>query len=230
MSAPGSPRVVREWQNRVRAEYGSAALTAELLHWLLQLGVSPDTLKVCHRIVDDELVHAELSREVYLAAGGSDEAIALGGARLTLPHGPGRPLLERALLVAADVYCCGETVARPLFREMRRGTTQPLAAKALDRIIKDEARHSELGWALLEELLERADEHSRRALAASVPSFMQRFADGSSGEAAPADAKAVLSQEDAAWGLLTLDRYRAIARQCVEEKILPRFRRLGALA
>jgi hypothetical protein len=165
----GSPRVVREWQKRVRAEYGSASITAELLHWLFRLGVSPDTLQDCQRVVGDELAHAELSREVYLAAGGSDAAIDVSGDHLVLPHAPTSPLLERALLVAADVYCCGETVARPLFREMRRHTTQPVAQRALDRIVKDEARHSELGWALLEELLARADEPARATLAASIP-------------------------------------------------------------
>ena len=47
-------RVQRTWRLRTVAEYTSAARTAELLHWLLAVGASPDTLGVCHRIVGDE--------------------------------------------------------------------------------------------------------------------------------------------------------------------------------
>jgi hypothetical protein len=35
--------------------------------------------------------------------------------------------------------------------------------------------------------------------------------------------------EDEAWGVITRARHRAIAARCLDEVVVPRFRRLGAL-
>ena len=223
MAIPTS--VAREWGRRVAAEYASAALTAELLHWLFQLGVSPDTLDECHRIVADEQAHAELSRDVVLAAGGSDAAVQIDGALLRIPHLPDAPLLERALHVCADFYCCGETVARPLFREMLRHATVDVAHTALARIAKDEARHSAFGWSLLDELLQRCDDAQRAALRERVASYIQRIASGYGGEVqAPRDD---IDDVERSWGLLAPASYHTLSAQGVDELIRPRFAKHG---
>ena len=50
-------RVHVEWANRVRAEYTSAALAAQALHWGIQCGLPDGLLRTAIRIVGDELDH-----------------------------------------------------------------------------------------------------------------------------------------------------------------------------
>jgi hypothetical protein len=215
--------ITEEWSRRVVAEYASASIVAELLHWLIRLGVSPDTLQSCHRIVADELAHAELSREVYLEAGGDPAAIPIDERDLVIPHRPGAPLLERALFLCADFLCCGETVARPLFRAMLAEAKVPVAARALERVLKDEARHSAFGWSLLDELLPRADHDLRARLRAAAPELMARVADGYTFESPrPGD---IPDDEARAWGLITPEQYTEIATRAVPELLEPRFAR-----
>src|SRR5262245_36128671 len=59
-----------EWLRRVEAEYRSAARTQHLTLWLIQIGASPDLVRAGLRIAGDEIVHAEMSHRVFLAAGG----------------------------------------------------------------------------------------------------------------------------------------------------------------
>ena len=59
-----------EWERRIEAEYRSAAITQNLVLWLIQMGASPDLVHDGLRIVTDEMAHAELSHAVFVAAGG----------------------------------------------------------------------------------------------------------------------------------------------------------------
>ena len=113
-----SQYVQRTWADRVRAEYHSAAITAELLNWLIQTGPSPDTIERCHRIVQEEFNHAALSRKVYLATGGSEDKIHIPFQELAYQKEKQAPAPLRALSMCTRVFCCGETVAVPLFKAL----------------------------------------------------------------------------------------------------------------
>src|SRR5690242_3010652 len=143
---PASDAVRREWLRRVEAEYRSAAITQHLTLWLIQIGASPDLVRAGLRITSDELTHAEMSHRVYVRAGGEEApriaretlgAVAKGG---VLEHDVAR--------VCVEVFCLGETVAVPLFKEIRERAAVPVARKALDRILRDEVRHRDFGWSL----------------------------------------------------------------------------------
>ena len=69
--SPSSDAVRTEWLRRIEAEYGFAAITQHLGLWLVQLGASPDLVRMSNRIVADELEHARLSHVTYRAAGGT---------------------------------------------------------------------------------------------------------------------------------------------------------------
>ncbi|QQR89589.1 MAG: hypothetical protein IPJ88_15550 [Myxococcales bacterium] len=153
-------RVQKEWSARVTAEYRSAALSAQSLHWLIQLGLSPDTIDLGHRIVRDELDHAADSFDVFQAAGGKQRSV-LDPHTLHFKQAGKQPLPFQVLDVAASVFCCGETVAVPLFQAMLKQTTAKDARAALKRIVKDEAVHSAFGWSLLDELLELLKDQGR---------------------------------------------------------------------
>ena len=50
-------------------------------------------------------------------------------------------------------FCVGESVAVPLFRMLRERCSVPIARRALDRVMRDEPRHRQFGWDVLDWLL-----------------------------------------------------------------------------
>src|SRR5215212_3774912 len=106
-SPPATDAVRREWLRRVEAEYRSAARTQHLTLWLIQIGASPDLVRAGLRIAGDEIVHAEMSHEVFLAAGGE------GGPRLVresleLTRQGSDPLEYDVARTAVEIFCLGE--------------------------------------------------------------------------------------------------------------------------
>jgi hypothetical protein len=144
--------VQREWTRRVEAEYRSAAITHHLTLWLLKLVAPFELIRAGLSIVDDELVHSELSHAVLVAAGGGGVP-PMEPATIGLRHPPDDELLRAVVQTSVETFCLGETVAVRLFSRLRAPATEPAARAALDRILKDEVRHRDFGWSLLEWLL-----------------------------------------------------------------------------
>ncbi len=213
-----------EWLRRVEAEYRSAAITQHLTLWLIQMGASPDLVRAGLRIAGDEIDHAEMSHAVFLAAGGS------GGPRLVreslaLERHEGAPLEHDVVRTAVDVFCLGETVAVPLFKELREGCTVPVARRALDRILRDEVRHRDFGWMLLESLMEHELGGLLRELVVrELPSWFARLRSAYAPETGN-----VLepSSAERAWGLMPLALYRSSVEKTLERDWAPRFGRFG---
>jgi hypothetical protein len=227
-SKAAPPAVQREWLRRVEAEYRSAAITAELTHALIELGAPPALIREGLRIVRDELAHAELSHAVYRASGGTD---APAMARESLRIGRRHPRLEHDVLyVAVQVFCLGETAAVRLFHRLRSRASVPSARKALDRVLRDEVRHRDFGWALLSWLLTLPNASELRALVvAALPQLIAQlvasyggFADGAREGDAPEFADGAR-----AYGLMPVAEYRAAVALCIERDLRPRFARLG---
>ncbi|MEO7033603.1 MAG: response regulator [Polyangiaceae bacterium] len=78
-SKSASLAAAHEWRRRVVPEYNSAAITHSLLGWLLRLGASPTLLHEGVRIIEDELVHAEMAFAVVREAGDAGADVTLGG-------------------------------------------------------------------------------------------------------------------------------------------------------
>ena len=218
---PASPRVRDEWRARIAAEYGSAAITQHLVLWLIQVGAPPDVIDDGLRIVKDELEHSRLSHETYVAAGGQAPP-ALDRARLGLVRRPDVALELDVLRAAVQVFALGETVAVPLFKHLREPCTVPVARAALDRILRDEVRHRDFGWTLLDWL-------ATTPLAAELPARVQAdlpamFAalEHNYGEVGPGVA-VPMTDDDRAWGLAPADEYAEILHRTFERDYLPRF-------
>jgi hypothetical protein len=214
-------RIRKVWALRVAAEYRSAALTAELLHWLIAIAVSPDTLEMGHRIVSDELAHAELSRDVFLAAGGELSQIPIVQQTMFLRHAPGSPIELRALAAVADVFCCGETVAVPLFHGIRAGAEEEQVVAVLTRIMQDEATHRAFGWQTLDELLERTGAQGKAWVADRVSTYVRQI------RAAYASTETRCTPTERRWGLMPPADYGQITATCVDEVVIPWFARRG---
>ncbi|GDX79009.1 hypothetical protein LBMAG42_08200 [Deltaproteobacteria bacterium] len=207
--------VRHEWSRRVVAEYRSAAHTHELVGWLIEMGASPDLIREGLRIVDDELAHAEGSAEVLALAGG---AIAEPVPRDALRLPRTEPIESAVLRWNLELFCLGETAAVPLFRRMLRGTTQPHAHRLLRRIVADEARHRDFGWALLDSLLAGPWRGPARIeLAAALPGALARIKLAYGGESS------FISPECRAWGLLAPAEYGEELRKVERTWWKPRF-------
>lgn len=222
---PASEQARSQWLSRVEAEYRSAVLTQELTLWLMQAGASPDLLRDGLRIVEDELTHAELSMDAYRAAGGTSMP-TLARETLTLARRGGDPLEHDILRVAGDGFCLGETVAVPLFKNLRDGCSVPVARKALDRILRDEVRHRAFGWDLLEWLLGGPLGAELRGLVErELPSWFERirrcYAPAFAGQFTE------VSEADRSWGLMAPARYAAVVERTWERDWKPRFAELG---
>ena len=217
----GTPRVREEWRARIAAEYTSAAITQHLVLWLIQAGAPPDLIDAGLAIVADELAHSRLSHEVYVAAGG-DRPPALDREQLGLARVHDR--LEHDILrVAVRVFCLGETVAVPLFRHLREPCTQPAAKAALDRILRDEVRHRDFGWDLLDWLLTIDDDVPVR-VANALPGMLADLerSYGTGNEAVATDDGAI-TDGDRAWGLAAPRDYAEILARTIERDFIPRF-------
>jgi len=217
-----SDRVRAEWRARIAAEYGSATLTQHLVLWMMQLGAPPDLLADGLRIVSDELEHSRLSHETYVAAGGSAPP-ALDRDRLGLARRPGVPLEHDVLRVVVQSFCLGETVAVPLFSHLRARCTEELARTALDRILRDEVRHRDFGWDLLDWLASVIPGVEARVTAA-LPGMLREL-EGSYGtlNQVVADDDGAMSDAERAWGLAPPREYAQILARAIEHDFRPRF-------
>lgn len=224
-SPPASDTVRAEWLRRVQAEYTSATITQHLGLWLLQLGASPDLVKASLRIVTDEMEHARLSHATYVRAGGTG-APELVRERLELHRTAGSPLELDVARVTLGVFCLGETVAVPLFKRLRERCAVPVARRALDRVLRDEVRHRDFGWVLLDWLLAQPYGPSVRALAeAELPALLARVA-SQYGLVGPRGGVPI-APPDRAWGLMRAADYGATVRRSLDRDWIPRFARRG---
>lgn len=219
----GRARLLGEWRNRVRAEYGSAGLAAQATHWMIRCGFPEEEVHTGLRIVSDELEHARLSHTVVVAMGGVDEPMSLD------INATAAPMAQEGVLASlVDTtlrnFCLGETFAVPLFSAMRATTTQPEARTALDRILRDEAVHRAFGWQALDVLLSLDGPGVRQRTTAALPELLAWFARAYGGGGRPMPA---LTEEERACGLISSREYADIYNTCLADQIRPRFQRRG---
>lgn len=213
---PVSDRVRAEWRARIAAEYTSAAVTQHLTLWLIQAGAPPDLIDAGLVIVGDELVHSRMSNDVYVAAGGSAPP-AIDRDALSLARTSDR-LDHDILRVAVRVFCLGETVAVPLFKHMRERCTIAVARDALDRILRDEVRHRDFGWDLLDWLDQPA------LVAPLLPAMLAELAATyGTDNPAIADDDGQITDDDRAWGLAPPRDYAQILARTIDKDFRPRF-------
>jgi hypothetical protein len=213
-AAPPTDRVRAEWRARIAAEYTSAAITQNLTLWLIQAGAPPDLIDAGLAIVADELAHSRLSHDVYVAAGG-DQAPQLVQQQLGLARKGA--MLDDILLACVRSFCLGETVAVPLFSHLRERCTEPVARTALDRILRDEVRHREFGWDLLDWLCALEDDVPPRI--APHLHLMLDSLHASYG----ADDSNDISDAERAWGLAPPREYGDILAETIIRDFRPRF-------
>jgi hypothetical protein len=216
-------RVRAEWRARIAAEYTSATITQHLVLWLMQAGAPPDLIDAGLVIVGDELVHSRMSHETYVAASGTTPP-ALDRDQLGL-RSSGAGVELDILRVALEVFCLGETVAVPLFKHLREPCTVAPARAALDRILRDEVRHRDFGWDLLDWLAITPLAGAIGGFAArELPRMFARLdASYGRGNSAVARDDGAMTEAERAWGLAPPREYAEILARTLDKEWKPRF-------
>lgn len=226
--APGehepTRRVVVAWTRTISAEYVSCALTQQLGHWLTLIGASPDLIRAAWAIAEDELVHAELATEVVLAAGATPAPV-LAREAMVHPRVGDEPLEQSVARACMGSFCIGETSAVPLFGAMREGSGVPVVRGFFDRVLRDEVRHRDFGWLLLDWLLATCHADAvREVIARDLPARYRAHYRGY----VPAVARErALTAAEVAWGLLPDEGYARVLDRCAQRDLVPRFAERG---
>lgn len=223
-----SERTRAEWARRIEAEYCSAALAHHLTHWLFHLGAPDELLHAGLRIVGDELVHARLSHQTFVAAGGQQPP-AIREKALLLSRGEHEAVGLAAARAVVDVFCIHETLAVPLFNGLREKCSVLSARRTIDRVLVDEVRHRDFGWQLLDWMLDGPWAPRVRTLVDEELSGMfSRIRNAYAHVAGDTSAESPgVTEEDRAWGLMPADRYGEILERELSRTVVPRFRARG---
>jgi hypothetical protein len=136
------------WSARAVQERCSASVFATIAAGLATLPVPLALLAALARIVDDEIRHATLCRQLARELGRDDEHDDLAAAERRL-HPPGRSPASAALSLLLAEGAVGETLSAATFAAIRVGTREPRTRAALSLILRDEARHARTCWEAL---------------------------------------------------------------------------------
>lgn len=151
----------RVWQVRERTEHEAAALFEGLAADLEATGAPGELVDLAGRCADDERDHAQRCWSVVRSL--DPAAVRLPPTLRSTLGPPDLSREDRALYTSAAVGCVTESLSTALLIELQSVTTHPEARETLRAIVKDEVRHSRLGWAHL------AHEAGRRSVAWLAP-------------------------------------------------------------
>ena len=219
--------IAAEWRRRTEAEYTSASIAQQVTLWLIQLGAPPDLIRDGLGVVADELAHSELSAAVADRAGGAAGAPVIDPVSLILGGGgdPATALVSSIL----RFFCIGETVAVPLFRMLRRRCSVPIALRALDRVMRDETRHRQFGWDVLDWTLLAGGVSVQDALAEQAPVMLEEVASAYAITGSGAGTETEMSPNVLAWGLAPPSDYSSTVSAALVGDVLPRLVARGVL-
>ena len=152
------------WIGRAASERRVADSFVVVRDALASLGAADELVELATRAIDDEMRHAELSRDV---------ASRYARARLehpprlvlTIPLHPGASEDLRYVLHVVGQCAFNETIASTFLEAALVEATAPLARAALRELLSDEIDHARIGWALLGSL----DHEMRRQVERWLP-------------------------------------------------------------
>ena len=136
------------WTNGIFTEYASATAFSQLATALLECGAPVDLTAACADIVVDEMTHVELVTRVVLELGGA-VPYEMDLDRITQLPDPDAPALMRAAELAITTSCVGEALSVPALRQSCALANNPLLHAVLDRLVRDEGPHAQLGMQFL---------------------------------------------------------------------------------
>ena len=162
------------WTEAAFNEYTTAVAFAQLVRALLECSAPIDLIAMAGDFVADELLHVELTSRIAMElGGGAPYQIDFEG--LAQRVDDSLPPLARASELVVRICCVGEAFSLPMLGGCRRSALHPLTQTVLDRIVRDEAPHGQLGWLYLDWAAEQMDAAEKRRLADVALEMMRIF-------------------------------------------------------
>jgi hypothetical protein len=150
----------RFWSQRADTEYAAVPAISQVVLALVREGASLNTIRAYNTIVDDEIRHAALSKELAQRLGGYVSAPHLQGSAERLAQPTDVPVVVWALANG----CLSETVSLSLISKRYAKTKTPLVKAVLAETLKDEAVHVKVAWTLASEVLPALTANAKREL------------------------------------------------------------------
>lgn len=163
------------WTEAAFNEYTTASTFASVLEAMLAARAPLDLIGMASDFIADEILHVELTSRVAMELGGGAPYLVDFDA-LAFPQGPSLDARARANELIVRVCCVGEAFSVPMLAGAMRSAAHPLTRGVLERIVKDEAPHAQLGWHYLEWASDEMADAERRRLAGAALDMVTRFA------------------------------------------------------
>jgi hypothetical protein len=160
------------WARDAATEHASIASFARFIHELLAFGAPAELVRAATRAMTDEIAHAEACFALATRFRGAP----VGPGKLRTHDAPPAGDLETAVRRAISEGCVGETLSALVAEAALLGATDPDVRRVLGKIVRDEARHSELAWRFVAWAVEQggepvalaAQDQLQRALASEI--------------------------------------------------------------
>jgi bacterioferritin (cytochrome b1) len=210
----------RAWQYRHATELEASERFRALAPRLRAHDLSTLVADMAEASADDELRHAKLCHELIEHLGGEPSAAPPPSVSQLAP--PGVVGRERVLYEVIALSCVTETLSTALLAELVARASDPVCRRAMHEILRDEVKHSRLGWALLAEESARG---ARDGVGRHLPQMLRDTLGGDFfGTDAPLDPRA---NELSGLGFLPRPERQRIVHETLDAVIFPGLERFG---
>lgn len=177
----------------------------------------------------EELFHVELCSRVAARLGGG-APISYDPRQVASRLDPTLSPRQQANELIVRICCVGEALSFPLLSGAMRSATHPVTRGVLQRIVRDEALHGELGWMYLDWSQDLLDDAERQRLGRVATQTLDQFrpiwAPLSPGRAGKTAAGFPLEQAHAL-GWMEAGAYREAAVEAEDQKVVKRLAGYG---
>lgn len=203
--------VARVWRARERIEREAAALFSSIADELDACGEDPELVRMAREAGTDELDHAARCRAIV-----DELAPELEPLDVPPPTRLGPPTLgkhDRVLYETVAMGCVTESLSCGLLLAMRERATHPRIFDTIQHILRDEVRHSRVGWAHLAHAARQRDvswlePHIGPMVRAAMKSDVVPMCDDT---------------EAPSFGVLTHAQSHAVVAETIREVVVPGF-------
>jgi hypothetical protein len=154
----------RFWLEGAAAEHASVAEFARLSLVLMTMGAPPELLAETHRAALDEIAHAK----TCFAIAGKITGITHSAGPLDVARAPRDASIEGLASCTLRDGCVGEAAAAMELEALASVEEDEDVATAIAGMAKDERRHAELAWSILEFAIDEDAHAAWRAIDACV--------------------------------------------------------------
>jgi hypothetical protein len=162
------------WTEAAYNEYTTAVAFAQLVRAMLEAQAPIDLIAMAGDFIADELLHVELTSRIAMELGGG-APYTIDFEALDQPVDHRLPAFARASDLVVRLCCVGEAFSLPMLGGCMRSALHPLTRAVLERIVRDEAPHGQLGWLYLDWAADRMDDAERGRLAVVALDMMRAF-------------------------------------------------------